>query len=1164
MGENLFGNRNDILMKKYIRFYFLFLILIFALSIFIINLGNRFSKEIDEKMRNITTSVINGNINSEEVYVKYNSDIIVKNISVYRKSGEILSIPSMEISINWIKSIIFRRMFVRNIKFIQPDMKLFMEGNRLNIVNLFTKKNGEISNAANDTIASNSGFKSGVDILIDKMEIKNGKLSLVINNFRKKYDNINISVNMKVEKDNLILNLKKFKVNSDSLRVRADKGKLEISKSDMRITDITLKSNKVDLNFIGDVDLNKSIFNFTSWGEGDLSFVNYFIPNPIPLQGKCSFSLKGKVYNGKYRIEGKVVSNYTDYDIYGFTGLRGNLLIANDTLSFHNLVGYYKHSKISARGYFAFNNPEFFCNIHSDSLFLSDIYSKGSTGRNRLNLTITYKDNKKTTYLSGSLTPSKYRKLFKLSMSISTDSLSIDTFLISDSSLHVLSSGYYLYKRNYVNLNLKLNDFNLETVGYLVGDSMIGEISGLFNIEGNLKNPNISSDLNFRKLKYKEYSANYINIKGNINSLFRLPKGNLHINGTNVAMNGKNIDIFNIDGKEVKNIFFIDGSLKSDMGKLDFLCDLLIQSKDRGVIGIDSLSGKIFDSGFFATNKVRINYSEDSITVRGIGINLLTGGEIKGNLVMIHNALKGILKVSQLDLIAMRRIIPEYDISGITDMEINFDGWYRYPEIAVKVNSDSLSLNKVPLTKFMCDFNYTKNKIILDNLHFYIKNNYSWLKGFIDFKSIPYGKLQFSLNDIPFNLIPNNDFLELNSGFINLKGSVNGTVKNPNFDFAGNADNISFKIPNYGIDIKKMIFNIMGKGSEVIVSNILAGTKNYGYFKGNGIISYSNGELKNYKLNAEINDFNIRYYDLLNGTISGTAFINGNRTMVDINSNLNIYNTDISISFREPPVFSGGNGGGKSNFTTNFNVSITTGNNVWFRNEDMEVEIGGNVNVRNYGKNIFINGTVSTRRGFYYYLDRAFNIKEGTIQFTNTSDFNPLLSIRSETKISHMNRENEHYEREDITVHLDATGNAKNPEISLYSTPPKSIISILSLLNVNLTPDELTKFNVLGASISEKILNYYIRTKIINNIQKKLGIDIFDIETSLLSQNKYARINVGKYLANNFFVSYSHDIFSQSQDEFRIDYYFKNGINLFGERDYTGKFNFGVGLIYRY
>ncbi|NIA22760.1 MAG: hypothetical protein GWP03_01120 [Proteobacteria bacterium] len=1147
-------------MKKYIRFYILFLILIFALSIFIINLGNRFSKEIDKRMRKMTTSIINGNLKSGEVFIKYNGDIVVKNISVYRKSGEILSVPSVEISINWAKSILFRRMFIRNIKFIRPDMKLFMEGRNLNIINLFTKEN----NGKKDTIKDNPGFKSVVDILINKMEIKDGKLSLTVNSFKKKYDNVNISVNLKVEKDNLLLNLKKFEVSSGSLQVKANKGKLEISKSKMRITDVVLKSNKVNLNFAGTVDLNSSLFDFTTKGGGDLSFVNYFIPSPIPLQGKCSFDLKGRVYEWKYKIEGNVVSNYTDYDLYEFTGIKGGFLIANDTLSFYNTVGYYKHSKIIANGYFAFNNPEFFCKIHSDSLFLSDIYPKSPNVNNRLNLKIRYKDAEKTTYLSGSFKSDKFPETYGLSMSISRDSLKIDTFFVQDSILHLMSKGYFLQSKNYVDFIFKFNNFNLKNIAYLLGDSVKGDINGAFSIEGNVKNPSIISGLRLNRLKYKRYGVDFISIKADINSLLKQPHGNLHINGTNIALSGNNIDIFNIDGKSIKNSFYIDGSIKSNFGKLDFLCDVLIQSANRGVIHIDSLSGKIFDSEFFADNKWKMIYSGDSVTVNGIDINILTGGEIKGNLAVIHNALKGSLMVNQLDLVTMKNVIPDYDISGITDIGMHFGGQLKSPEIAVELSSDSLRFNKIPFTKFACNFNYTRSKIILNDLHFYIEKNYSWLKGSVDFASISYGKLQFSLNDIPFNLIPNNNFIEIYSGFMNINGIVSGTVKNPNFNFTGNADNVSFKIPDYGINIQKMIFNVMGRDNRIIVSNILAGTKNYGYFKGNGVVAYADGALKYYKLNAEVNDFDIKYYDLLNGMMSGTAYINGNNKLLDINSNLKIYNTDVNISFRDPPVFASSGGEKKSNFTTNYNVSITTGNNVWFRNEDMEVEIGGNINLRNYGKNVFINGTVSTRRGFYYYFDRAFNIKEGTIQFINTSDFNPSISIRSETKISHMNRENGHYEKENITIHLDATGRAKKPKISLYSTPPKSVISILSLLNINLTPDELTKLDVVGAKISEKILNYYIRTKIINNIQKKLGIDIFDIETSLLSQNKYARINVGKYLASNFFVSYSHDIFSQSQDEFKIDYYFKNGVNLFGERDYTGKFNFGVGLIYRY
>ena len=700
-------------------------------------------------------------------------------------------------------------------------------------------------------------------------------------------------------------------------------------------------------------------------------------------------------------------------------------------------------------------------------------------------------------------------------------------------------------------------------MAHLIGDTITGIVNGNMEAQGNLLNPDVKADLSLNKLKFNKYSAGYIDFNTSLSSIFNYPRGNLHVNGTNINLGGMGIEIFNLEGKNIGERFYIDGSIKSDKGKADLLCSILLKDLNNVKMTVDSLSGRFYSSDFFAKKKMTADITKDSFIIENMDLNLLTGGELSGYFHMDKTNMKGKLNISEMDLIALKDLIKDYKIGGIADISISLRGNRENPSLSAVVDIDSLNLNKTQFKKFKCDLGY-KNKIFtLKDLHFYKGTEYSWIKGYFDVSQRLRGDVKFSLNNVPFNLIPANDFIYVDSGFISLNGSITGDMKSPYFNFTGNADNISFKIPEYGINIQKMIFNVMGKDNRIIVSNILAGTENYGYFKGNSTISYSNGKLQYYRVNAEVNDFAVHYYDFVQGNINGTAYISGDKNQLNLNSNLKIYDTDINISFRNPPVFVS-SGGQKSKFKANYNVSLDVGNNVWFRNEDMELEVGGNLNLRNYGSNIFINGKLSTRRGYYYYFDRAFSIREGSIQFTNTNDFNPLISIQSETKISHMNQTNGHYEKENITIHLDASGKAKNPEISIYSVPPKSVIAILSLLNVNLTPDELTKLNIIGASLSEKILNYYLRTKIINNLQKKLGIDIFDIETSLLSQNRYARINVGKYLASNFFVSYSHDIFSQSQDEFRLDYYFRNGINLFGERDYTGKFNFGVGFIYRY
>jgi len=149
-------------------------------------------------------------------------------------------------------------------------------------------------------------------------------------------------------------------------------------------------------------------------------------------------------------------------------------------------------------------------------------------------------------------------------------------------------------------------------------------------------------------------------------------------------------------------------------------------------------------------------------------------------------------------------------------------------------------------------------------------------------------------------------------------------------------------------------------------------------------------------------------------------------------------------------------------------------------------------------------------------------------------------------------------------IYLKASGAAEKPAISLYSEPALSMDNIISILSFNSTVSSLSDIDQVSKQLPEKAIQIYLRNKYLSYISSSIGVDQLDIETNLLSDDKSAKLSVGKYIGRNIFVSYTHDIFSFSRDMFKIEYNFMKNTDIVTERDEQGNFNTGIQFKYRF
>jgi translocation and assembly module TamB len=229
------------------------------------------------------------------------------------------------------------------------------------------------------------------------------------------------------------------------------------------------------------------------------------------------------------------------------------------------------------------------------------------------------------------------------------------------------------------------------------------------------------------------------------------------------------------------------------------------------------------------------------------------------------------------------------------------------------------------------------------------------------------------------------------------------------------------------------------------------------------------------------------------------------------------------------------------------------------------MEMGGELRARKVDHNCFISGTMQVKRGYYYYLDRAFDIKKGEFRFENTPGINPNITLHSETTIKYRTTTSEEkLEENSCIVNLDVTGKLQKPEINLWSEPSLPEQDIVLLLSLNRPLSGLGSLQQLTPTIPSRALDYFIRTALLSSIEKTIGVDALYLQTDVLGEKRKAKVTVGKYISKDLYVSYTRDLFATSREAFRTEYRLSPRSRIVGERTEEGKSNVNFEVEFRY
>jgi translocation and assembly module TamB len=231
-------------------------------------------------------------------------------------------------------------------------------------------------------------------------------------------------------------------------------------------------------------------------------------------------------------------------------------------------------------------------------------------------------------------------------------------------------------------------------------------------------------------------------------------------------------------------------------------------------------------------------------------------------------------------------------------------------------------------------------------------------------------------------------------------------------------------------------------------------------------------------------------------------------------------------------------------------VKISMPRNVWVQAKGTAIELSGDLRAtKALQKPLIIAGDIQTVRGFASYLGKKFTVEQGRITFTGTEEINPALDITATHEVA------------DYTVTVNVQGDSKQPKITLSSAPEAlEQADIVSLLVFGRTTDKLTESE--QGSLGTKAQNAALGAaagQAASVVGEQLGLDSIEVEIG--DDPSQARVGTGKYITQDIFLSYEHQLGKEGGDTVGVEYSINRRLKLKGSSSSTGQT--AVDLIWR-
>ncbi len=1055
--------------------------------------------------------------------------------------------------------------------FALPFKKILFNYLKVENANIIIKKTEKQQNKkeASDKVKEPINFSynyifKNIPMTLEISSISLNNINFAIDTFN--FGNLELNASLSINKKRTVLffNLLNFKV-LDYLSVNKSEGQIVLNENNGLVSG-NINSHKLKIKYemniydsTIDIRKVKIISNISNLRIND---------NLLSINGK--FSL-----NGFYKINNTYMTLQSDvkkilFNNYKLENINGNIALHNDSIIINNLSVSDSSIDMNMWGITSIKDfPYSELNININALNLDKQTDFSYLDHHNLNGKLIFRINsfKNFTFIFDSINGYYCNDSFAISGSVSYNE---KLFYAKQLSININRGIIHLAGNLGKNTGLMSVDFKkvpLKIFNYF-NIPLYGEGDGQLFVKGGIDNYKIDYDISINNIIYNYINFDHVNIAGNIKkgNNSKIPNFLMMTKLIDGKIGSNNIKILYLELKKKDNNIYSDIDVLTDLGYIQYNGEYEIDNQLKHFSGlIRKLKIKTDIDEIYLMRPVYISLCKDTIDISDfdiMGDNLLLSGKffMTNNNVDLHI-------VYEDDSLQFVKFFTDQNITGKLKSEFSYNGNISSPQININLNATNVNYEGMKVDSLILKSTLLENQLKITRGNIYSNKSIISIDGnvlindFKDFNNDSFN-LYVSINGIDstyfallFDIFTVN---QMNLDQVYLFSKIKGSILNPVFDGECYINNVSVYILSLGTYIDSIYAYAKLSGNKADIIN-LHGTTERGKLILNGNVVLDHYYLKSYLFDIQATGAHVEGIDYIDayggcdmkvyGTIHrpkviGDVFVDeamSNLPFVNLSQD-HIKSTGVDSSY--------------------IDLRIIANNNVWLKNNFVDAELSGNVRIFKDVSLLKITGKSEIIRGNYFYLDKKFTIDEGYFDLLESDRMiDPKININSHSKVNYYDIDG----AKSATVYLNVSGDIDKPEISMYSNPPMGIDNIISILSFNTTVSGLNKFENVSKTLPEKALQMYLRSNAyLNKITSSMGVDQFNIETELLSEEKSAKLSVGKYIGNKLFVSYTHDLFSFSRDIFKVEYNFIRNAEFIAEKDEDGNFNTGFQFKFRY
>ena len=199
---------------------------------------------------------------------------------------------------------------------------------------------------------------------------------------------------------------------------------------------------------------------------------------------------------------------------------------------------------------------------------------------------------------------------------------------------------------------------------------------------------------------------------------------------------------------------------------------------------------------------------------------------------------------------------------------------------------------------------------------------------------------------------------------------------------------------------------------------------------------------------------------------------------------------------------------------TGMDISVDISSGTWIKTKEANFNTSGKLRLRKEpGGDLNMQGNIVSSEGYYAVFGKLFDIDDATLNFTGALN-NPALNVKA------------YYDAGDIDVYVNATGDLREPDLSLSSNPALEEIDIISYIVFGASSNRLQ--NQQRAFVG-KFATAVAAGGISELLSSEIGLDLLSIQEGDRGFED-STLKVGSYVTRDIFVGYERSPSKTSLD----------------------------------